>query len=279
MSITALGFLLSAMNRYMDEEEWDQFDEYVKDNYLNVLGPNGRTISIKLPYGWNWFFAVGGSIEQTINGDTDFGGLVKRTAKNAVDAFAPLSGGSFSQFVAPTIIDPIIQIAENKNFFGGPIMKDKKYYGKTIKEHKRGFKSVPPSLERATKGLYDYTGLDIPYLGNPEVIEHVIESYTGGAGKFVANSLSLGVELGKGSLTDTKKIPIIRQFTKTKSEWRSYKKAKEMLDVAEDKVLDRKLFRKYLNEARSVKSIDSRTHRKLMKQFNNAQRKAKRNRR
>ena len=52
-----------------------------------------------------------------------------------------------------------------------------------------------------------------------------------------------------------------------------------MLDVAEDKVLDGKLFRKYLNEAQRAQSIDTKMHRKLMKQFNNAQRKAKRNRR
>jgi len=274
-SITAFGFLMSALNRYWDEDEWNQFDENNKDNYFMILLPNKKAFSIKLPYGWNWFYGVGGAVEQTIFGDTTYGELITRTAKNAVDAFAPISGGSLAQFGAPTIFDPAIQLSENKNFFGGPIMKDKKAYGKTIKDHERGFKSVSPTIDRGTKGLYDLTGLDV----SPETIEHIIESYSGGAGKFVANTVTTAIETGKGSWPDMSKIPVYRQFVKGKSDWRSYNKVKEMLDVAEDKVLDGKLFRKYLNEAQRAQSIDTKMHRKLMKQFNNAQRKAKRNRR
>ena len=274
-SITAFGFLMSILNRYWDEDEWNQFDEYNKDNYFMILLPNKQAFSIKLPYGWNWFYSVGGAIEQTIFGDTTYGELIIRTAKNAVDAFAPISGGSVSQFISPTIIDPAIMLAENKNFFGGPIMKDKEYYGKTIKDHERGFKSVSPTLKEATKGIYDLSGVDI----SPETVEHIIESYSGGAGKFVANSVTTAIETGKGAFPDISKIPVYRQFFKGKSDWRSYNKAKDMLSIAEDKKLDGKLFRKYLSEALTSKSIDRKTYRRLMTQFNNAQRKVKRNKR
>ena len=50
-------------------------------------------------------------------------------------------------------------------------------------------------------------------------------------------------------------------------------------EPAEDKKLDGKLFRKYLSEALTSKSIDRKTYRRLMTQFNNAQRKVKRNKR
>jgi len=273
MQMVAFGFLQSLFNRWMDEEEWDQFDEYVKDNYFNLMLPNGKTVSIKMPYGWNTFFALGGTIEQFINADTSFGDLLSRTVKNAVDGFAPLSGGSLAQFITPTFLTPIVQIDENKTFFGGDISKDKEYHGKTLPEHKRGFPSVNPIIKGATQGLYDYTGLDIPYLSNPEFVEHIIESYTGGAGKFVVNSFTASkLAIFDGVLPPAKKIPIARQIVKSKSEYRSYQRAKALLAKSEIKKLDKEQMRKYLNEAK-LTGYKNKTLEKMWKQFNTNQRK------
>ena len=58
-----------------------------------ILLPNKKSVSIKLPYGYSWFYAVGGSIEQSIFGDTSFGDLLKRTAKkNKAEIFKVTSG-------------------------------------------------------------------------------------------------------------------------------------------------------------------------------------------
>ena len=272
MGITAFGFGMSLLNRYMDEDEWDQFTDYSKDSYFMILLPNKKSVSIKLPYGYSWFYAVGGSIEQAIFGDTSFGDLLKRTAKNAVDSFAPISGGSLGQFVSPTILDPLIQLNENKTFYGGKIMKDKDRYTR-LKDYERGFAKTSPIAKSATKWAYDKNLVDV----SPATLEHIYNSYTGGAGKFVSNALTTLIETGKGNIVNVDKMPVIRQFIKAKGEWTSYNKAKDMLYVAEDKILNKELFIKYLKQAReNLDEVDGKVYRDMKKKFIKAQRKAKR---
>tara|TARA_Y100000593_G_C4306134_1_gene335831 strand:- start:1469 stop:2812 length:1344 start_codon:yes stop_codon:yes gene_type:complete len=263
MGLTSLGFLTSALNRYMDEEEWDQFIDYNKDNYFMLMLPNKKALALKLPYGWNWFYSIGGAMEQTMFGDDNFGDLIGRTTKNAVDAFAPISGGSFSQFAVPTFLDFPVQISENKNFFGGEIMKDKDRYGKTLKDHERGFKSVSPTLKELTKQYYDLTGFDV----SPSSIEHFIDSYSGGTGRFVANTVNTLIETGKGTAPDVNKVPVLRQFIKGKSSYRSMQKAKEMLKKADSKKLDGDLMIKYLKEGVSNDPKNSEIAEKYWEEF------------
>ena len=272
--LVATGFLLSLLNRWTDEEEWDQFSDYNRDNYSMFLLPNGKAVSLKLPYGWNWFFALGGSIEQTINGDTTWDELVKRTLKNALDAFAPISGGSFGQFITPTILDPWMQISENKNFFGGNIAKDQESFGNKIPQHQRGFKGVNPIIDKGTQELYDVADIDL----NPEYIEHIIESYTGGLGKFSMNLLKTGRALIKKEDIPLNNVLFLRQVYKEKNSWKAKNKVDDLIDDAKTKVFSQTKtdrFYHYLATARENGTIDRKQYKKLRSKFKKNQKEAR----
>ena len=167
-------------------------------------------------------------MEEMIFGDTTFAEASKRMLKSVNDAFNPIGGSSPFQIMSPTIFEPYAQIIENKNFFGGPIMPEQPAYQPKEANSQRYFKSVrKPSkaittwLNKVTGGTEEISGLiDV----SPEVVDHLIDTYTGSTGKFVGNLIDTGTSLAKdGQLPATNNIPVVRQFIKEESEYVSSK--------------------------------------------------------
>ena len=235
IGLIAMGFLQSFINRMTDSEDWEQFDDYVKDNYWMYLLPNGKALSIKAPYGYNVFKVMGSLVEEMIFGDTTLPEAGKRFVVSVNDAFNPIGGGSLLQAFSPTIADPFVQIVENKNFFGGPIMPEQPAYSPKIADKKRYFKSARKQSKAITNWLNKITGGGEDISGwvdvSPETLDHFFDSYTGGVGKFVANTIETGTSLAvDGKFPSPTNVPIKRQFYKDQSEWVSRKLLRDMVN-------------------------------------------------
>tara|TARA_R110002020_G_scaffold288669_2_gene504139 strand:- start:7889 stop:14128 length:6240 start_codon:yes stop_codon:yes gene_type:complete len=239
--LVASGFIQSFLNRLVDDEEWEQYSDYDKDNYWLFLMPNGKSMSVKLPYGYNVFKATGGLLEEMMFGDLSFPDAGKRFLNTLDNGFNPFGGGSLLQVATPTVGDPFVQIYQNKNFFGGPIMPEQPPYSPKTRDSKRYFqktirtpsKNVAEWLNDVTGGSEDVSGLiDV----SPETLDHLYEAYSGGVGKFVANFIENGTTLAKdGKFPALNNIPIVRQFAKESSEWTSSKIVYEMINESERK--------------------------------------------
>ena len=251
--MAVMAFLSARYNRWEDEDEWDQFSAYNKDNHWLWLSAWKKAFSFKLPYGYNMFAVAGTLAEEAMYGNLTAGQATKRMLSAANDAFNPLGGGSPLQFLSPTGLDPIAQLLENKNFFGGPIMKEQPEFGPEKPAHTMHFrgvsgwaKAVTSWLNKITGGTEDVSGaVDI----NPEVLDHAIEFVGGGLGKFIANTVNLGATVFKeGELPEVNRIPIVRQVLKESSEWVDTGFIYEMLNKSGANVLnERELDR--LNDA------------------------------
>jgi hypothetical protein len=222
--IVVLGFLQSLLNRWQDEDEWDQFSDFNKDNYWMWMMPNGKTLAVKVPYGYNVFKVAGNLAEEVAFGNLTLGQAGKRMLSAANDAFNPLGGGSFAQFLSPTAFDPFVQITENKNFYGGPIMKEQADYAPDVPSHRQHFKNVnvwskalTGWLNKLTGGTEDVSGaVDI----NPEILDHFTDWMGGGLGRFITNTINLAATaIKEGDLPETEKIPVVRQMLRESSEW------------------------------------------------------------
>lgn len=227
-SLIAVGFMQSLLNRIIDEEDWEKFSDYNKDNYYLVLMPNGKALSLKAPYGFNVFKVAGSLIEEMMFGDTTLSEASSRLLKSANDAFNPIGGSTPLQIFSPTIFEPYAQIYENKNFFGGPIMPEQPPFQPKTSDNKRYFKSVRKIPKSITKFLNDATGGTDNISGfidvSPETIDHLIDSYTGSTGKVVSNLIETGTSLAvDGKLPSVNNIPIVRQFIKEESEYTAQK--------------------------------------------------------
>ena len=259
--LMAFGFMQSFLNRLIDDEEWEQFSDYNKDNYWMFMLPNGKCLSIKAPYGFNVFKTAGGLAEELMFGDLSLGDASKRLLKAVDDGFNPIGGGSPLQILSPTISDPFFQLIENKNFFGGPIMPEQPPYAPKVRDSKRYFKGarkIPKAitgwLNKITGGSEDVAGwIDV----SPETIDHLTDAYTGGVGKFVANAVETGTSLAiDGKFPTANNLPIVRQFYKETDEWTSRGIVYDMINESGRKKFSKKERQKFSRHINYLKKGD-----------------------
>jgi hypothetical protein len=282
--IATFGFVSSLRNRWEDEDDWEQFNEYEKDNNLMYMLPENskgkrNAVKIRLPYGYNVPFVMGQLAEEMMNGDMQMGEAMARLMKSGVDSFLPVSGGSRAQLITPTIFDPLIQIDENKNFFGGPIIKEPKY-GTAPKPSERHFENVRPTTKAVTKWLSKFTGGGETKAGafevNPARVDHIINSYGGGLFKFITNSLTTGdTFIREGTFPDYKHIPIVRKFISERSDYKARGIVYDMLDQSGYTKYNKEMkarFKRQLDFAHKAGMIKTKKKRELWEQFKKNQR-------
>jgi len=150
--IVASSASLALVNYMIAPEEWEKKTKWEKDNYLIFMLPNGDDIRIRVPYGYNMFHVMGQASADVIhegqkNGFkyVDYGEAGGRVLMAANDAFSPFGAGSFFQMVAPTVLDPVVQIVENKKFHGGPIRPEQPTWSKNKPDYAQYWDVNPPS--------------------------------------------------------------------------------------------------------------------------------------
>jgi len=273
--LVAISFLSSMFNRWIDEDDWEQVSEYNKDNYWLFMLPSGKAVGIKVPYGFNIFKVIGNLAEETMFGSLTFGQAAQRLFGAANDAFNPMGGGSFSQFISPTATDVFVQLAENKNFFGGPIYKEQPPYQPARPNFQQHFKGVNIYTRQLTAWLNKITGGTDKVSGvvdvNPEVLDHLTDFIGGGLGRFIFNSLNLGEALlTKENTPEIGKIPLVRQFLKAPSEWEDVQTIREMLNESQRSVFsekERKAFDNAMRRASGTGAISDRQYAQYEKQL------------
>ena len=278
--IVGMSALQSMGNRMIDDDDWEDVSPWVKDNYWLQMLPNGKMIAVKAPYGYNVFLALGNLTEEVAAGKTTLAEAGGRLVQALDNSFNPLNSPTLSQFIAPTAFDPFIQYAENKNFFGGPIRPEQFPFAPQKPDSQLHFNSVRDEsrlfaqwLNRKTGGSEKRSGaIDV----SPELLDHFLDTLTGGLGKFVGNSITTGSSLLRsGTFPSIENIPVARQFLKAPSDWTPFRLAREILDESartEYSLDQRQRFRAAVDRAQARGVIDSRRARKWKAQFNKNQR-------
>lgn len=233
------GLMVSAMGVAITNGLFGGDDEEGKNNYANVadydkernmifIVPNSKGKLIKIPLGWglNFFWNIGTEIGDAILASMepkkfkyDLLDGAGRLLNAGLNAFNPIQSSTLLQAVSPTITDPIVQVAENKTFSGAPLRPEKnKFADVPTPESQRYWKSVRPTSKAAAEWMNSITGGDKVEKGkvdiSPEVLDLILDTYTGGLGKFAEGMVGLPKTLQEDEL-DVKKIPIVRRFIGT----------------------------------------------------------------
>ncbi|WP_423820817.1 LPD38 domain-containing protein [Salinisphaera sp. SPP-AMP-43] len=220
----ATGVALDIANRMLagtdddGENRYDRIPDYVKQsNWIFMLpsndsmpdwvpdwmqGPEGDYIKFPLPYGYNVLNYAGQKIGRAFSAATgelpDYhpGDEAAGLAMAALNAFNPIGASpSITQLVSPTITDPIVQWAENKNFAGLPIHPEASPFGPPPPAYTQHYSGVRPWSLWVTKELNMHTGGSAVRPGavnvNPELLDHLWDFATGGVGRFAAETASL----------------------------------------------------------------------------------------
>lgn len=229
--ITAMGFLLDALNRAMsdDDEEtgrnqYDLIPEFDKAKNWIIMNPMrpGEYVKIPLPLGPHVFHNAGRLVSDAIFRDdprnlNEYGWAVANTL---LDAFSPLgTASSLGQLVAPSVIDPVMQLTENKSFTGAPVFKSAdRGFGPEdpAPAYTRYFESTPDLWKAASRLMNDVSGGDDVKPGKlniePDILKHVFYTLTGGPGRTLDQAVDSAQSEARGQETSVNRFPLASRF-------------------------------------------------------------------
>ncbi len=229
----ALGVIQAMMLAAAGYDD-DEIPEFVKTRAfvipLNWSGKGEKThILIPLPLGFLMVPNTGRVLtELTLNGGKDMGKRIFEAIGTIAGSFNPLGGGNIFTMdgalktVAPTLIDPLIEIGFNKNFAGGQI--EKQGYGSET-DGRPGVARTKESTQRSMTGQA-YMGISkaINTLagGNdyqagvvsptPERVRYLAQTVGGGVLREIEKTINASTATAHGEKVKSSQIPVAGRF-------------------------------------------------------------------
>ena len=166
---------------------------------------------------------IGEAVDPNYRKEFDAVASAGRLGSAVLASFNPMgSESSILQLLSPTVVDPFVQWAENQNFAGIPLRPEQMPFDVPKPEYQMYWKNARDPSKWIAKKLNDITGGDAvdPGLVNisPEVFDLFLDTFTGGAGKFLDNTLTLPKTMSKEDV-DVRRIPFVRRMYGEKNDF------------------------------------------------------------
>jgi len=191
----------------------DEVPDFIKDKSFVIPTGDGKYLAIPMPLGYNIIPGFGRRVmEFAMSDDKNIGKAVVNTAQMIIDGFNPLGSATFVQTLTPTVLDPIVALAENKDFTGKPIAREDINSMSPTPGYTRGSQNsfavtqgLAYAINLLSGGSEFKKGVISP---TPDQIEYLIGEVFGGVGR-EAMKIARGVEAAAtGEELATYNIPI-----------------------------------------------------------------------
>lgn len=240
--MASLFYALASM-QFGDDDEgkkaWERISQDVKSKNLIIRTGQDSYVTLPMPYGLGAFFGIGNAAYDLQRGD-DIDKVALRLTLNFADHFLPVKpyaeGGDTRGLVelvpgvaGGELMRAALRAGVNRSGLGGDIVPDSKF-DESRPDHLRAYRSTKTSvyqtiadqLNAATGGTQTQAGLvDV----SPETLKYWTRTLTGGAGAFLADTLSM-LKLGKDAalnpddpdraalVPEIAEMPVIRGFVR-----------------------------------------------------------------
>lgn len=221
------GYLmLGAMNAVLhamldgdgdDDDQYLDVPDYERRNNL-LLGLKGVYLKWALPQEARVFYGMGDMIVNHSLGREPHRNIVGEVA-SMIGEIAPLDATSGLAAVLPSITTPVVEVIQNEDYKGARVYNDNRFLSDEEKKHIPAYRNplkntskVYLALSEAlnwVSGGNEYEAGAVNW--NPNIMEHIVEGYTGGVGttvgkglKFMENALG-----GEVKISDT---PFLRRL-------------------------------------------------------------------
>lgn len=196
----------------------DEPPDFVKERNLVIPLANGKYLTVPLPLGFNVIPNASRVLtEFALSGFREPSKRVAQIAGSLLEMFNPIGNAGWSvQTIAPTVADPLVALAENRDWTGKPIAKKDRSDLAPTPGHTRAketaswiAKELSYYLNLASGGTKYKPGLISP---TPDQIDYLIGQATGGVGREllkVEQTLSSTVS---GEELPTYKVPVLGRF-------------------------------------------------------------------
>ena len=212
-----------------DEDEdgvsdYDELGQYTLEH--NIIFPTfglveQKFLKIPLGYGLNTAVNLGRSMSRVQRGEYTPAEGFNSTFGTLAESLNPLGDTNWENALVPTVFDPLISLAVNKDYKGDPIVKEASPFGVQKPDSQLYwsntsalFKGIAKAVNSGTGGTEITPGMiDI----SPETIDFWAQYFTGAAGAFAlrtAESPSKTIESFRGDLEGDliREIPFARKL-------------------------------------------------------------------
>ncbi|HIB1507713.1 TPA: LPD38 domain-containing protein [Salmonella enterica subsp. enterica serovar Muenchen] len=237
LSLAAMGagYLLGSLNRAgagQDDDgvNWyDKVPDYVKEHNLVIMkslfgGRQGEYWTFPLPYGYNMFYLLGGTIEGVGSGGIKPVKAAGNIIGGALGAFNPLGSedsetlsGTLLKNLSPTLPRPFIDYVMNENFMGTQIRRQNAPWGTPKPDSTLGRRSTPEVYKSFANWLNTTTGgsqyrsgaIDI----NPDSMKYWIDYISGGTGRFIGQTVDAAAKTYNGIDIPAQQVPFLGKLS------------------------------------------------------------------
>lgn len=274
LALEVLNSLLAGDDDDDGKNDYDEIPDFIKERHMVImLGKGNGYLKIPLPYGYSLPYLAGQQAMAVIRGAQKPLKAAEMVALSLLDSFNPLGmASSFWQVVSPTLLDPGVQMLENKAWYGGPIYPQK--FDKNKPDAETYFNSAPEWAKSIAKVLNSTTGGNVGRSGywdvSPETIEHMTQFVTGGVGRFVMSGIKTGQRIIAGEEWLPEATPFLQRFYDTRtseSDRREFYEAWDEVDAAnfEFNTLRKAGYREGATDARNTYGAELQVYRTFKK--------------
>jgi hypothetical protein len=225
--------LMSALSPEDDDglKTYDKIPDYILEHNFVVLDPFGISergyLKIPMPYLMNAFFNAGRMTSKALRGGVSPGAAVYSVMGTALNSLNPFGSGgnAFLNFVAPTFMDPLVDVYTNTDFTGRHIAPEENIYGGGDKASQRYWNNTNPAYVHIADWLSRLSGGDGKYIPgyleySPNVLEYWAHFIGGGALTTAQRAIDFVNPNQKGNIYDAlsgqdfsmNDVPMARRF-------------------------------------------------------------------
>jgi hypothetical protein len=236
VGLVAGAYAIAALNREFggeddDGERWyDKVPDYDRERNLifmkSLFDPDaepGTYYKIPLPYGYNVFAVLGDNIEGVTSGGRDAMQSATRTVLAILGSFSPIGfqssesvAGIIGKNLTPSPFTPVAELMMNENFAGSTIYTENLPFGSPLPDSSLGRRSTGEAYKNLAMWLNEVSGGSEQRTGkidiNPDIMEHVVDHFTGSAGSFVSRVVDTGAKLKEGIVPETSQTVFLRRL-------------------------------------------------------------------
>jgi hypothetical protein len=214
-----LGFTLSMINSVLGgedddgEDRWNKVSEWERTRSM-VLMVGETKLKIPLPYVYSFPFVMGSRMADVMRGDAKVSTAMASIGHDLINSFNPIGGESIVTFLSPTLLDPVVELAMNENFFGTKIRPENPWEKFPLPDSQKYWESTPEVYKWLAQGLNAATGgsqiesglIDV----SPTTFSHWADFWLGGVGSFMGRVTGLVTKPLAGEELTTNNVPFLR---------------------------------------------------------------------
>lgn len=239
-SVLAMGLAQDIINSFLSDEDddgikqYDKIPDYILTSNIVFMDPFGISergyFKIPMPYLMNGVYNTGRVINAGLRGRYTPGEAANSIVGVMADGLNPWgASNTWANFVAPTVLDPIVDLGMNANYQGAPIAPPETPFGVSERASQRYWNNTNPIYTSIASWLANLPGIggEGQYIPgaiewSPNQIEYVMEWLGGGAWTFAARTGGLLLsdkerqgtllEMMEGGDWSANDIPFLRRF-------------------------------------------------------------------